>query len=1006
MLESLTVFETHHVLDVWHDDETKLGEDWHMRINAAMEGARLAILLLTREFLESAFVLQHELPELQRRHKEEGLIIAPILCEPCDWSSNAWLASLQIKPRVQAAPQSLATFAEVEASRVLRQLGIEIAEELSRVALAELPRPGQPPPSDHVYLDKFPLTRGSAEKLIGREQELALLDLAFAQPHTAIVSLVAWGGVGKTMLVQHWLQRLQRESWFGARRVYAWSFYSQGTKEDRQASEDTFLAHALAWFGVQCEPTLSPWDKGRLLADAIARERTLLILDGIEPLQYPPGPMGGQLRVPGVRSLLKQLARKANSAKSEISNLKSDIANDLCLVTTREPLTDLGDYERRPDAAWGSVLRVDLGNLTEEAGAALLCHVGVDHVGKQTIVPEEVADNDELLKATREVDGHALTLNLLGRFLAHAYAGDILYRKEVRFEATDRNERGGKTFKMLAAFEHWFDRGSDFYKQQLAILRVLGLFDRPADAGCIAALRQPPAITGLTDPLFTVRSDAIAGQPPERPLIREDWNTAIASLSRFGLVVTEVGEGGEARELDCHPLIREYFEKKVRTTTNKGWHDAHVRLWKTPCPDPEGPPPESLREMTPLFMAVRHAMLAEHGSDALKIIHEQIQREKDKDRKFYATRILGAGGELLVCYAYAFSENWKRFAISGDSKDQAYVAQEAAFGLRAAGRLDEALGLFRLAGETWNKANDCVGQAHSIANAAECCQVIGDLRCASDLLNESVALAAATGDDFKFMWMLAKRARLFHVQGKWREAMSDFAEAIKVGRRIHAENEYGFFGGVRGSNYCDFLIDVISRPRLSDVCPIWPDRTADRIGKLPAICRSGLEGVGDLSDHLLKDTRARELKLDTGLLFVLQDRLRSLGAKPCDKNDVNDALNQLRSAGDLTFVPVGLLAVARQAAQSKDIPVAIDDLDEAWDIAERGPMRLHMADIHLHRARLFFRENKYPWNRNRDGTSRGPRDDLVAAEKLINECGYHRRDEELADAKKAILGED
>jgi hypothetical protein len=29
---------------------------------------------------------------------------------------------------------------------------------------------------------------------------------------------------------------------------------------------------------------------------------------------------------------------------------------------------------------------------------------------------------------------------------------------------------------------------------------------------------------------------------------------------------------------------------------------------------------------------------------------------------------------------------------------------------------------------------------------------------------------------------------------------------------------------------------------------------------------------------------------------------------------------------------------------------------------------------------------------------------LAAAEKLIRECGYHRRDEELADARKAILG--
>jgi len=89
---------------------------------------------------------------------------------------------------------------------------------------------------------------------------------------------------------------------------------------------------------------------------------------------------------------------------------------------------------------------------------------------------------------------------------------------------------------------------------------------------------------------------------------------------------------------------------------------------------------------------------------------------------------------------------------------------------------------------------------------------------------------------------------------------------------------------------------------------------------------------------------------------------------------------------------------------------AQEDLDEAWEIAERGPMKLLLADIHLHRARLFGRPKdfgelsraakgemlKYPWE--------SPAADLAAAEKLINDCGYHRRDEELADAKLAILG--
>jgi hypothetical protein len=80
-------------------------------------------------------------------------------------------------------------------------------------------------------------------------------------------------------------------------------------------------------------------------------------------------------------------------------------------------------------------------------------------------------------------------------------------------------------------------------------------------------------------------------------------------------------------------------------------------------------------------------------------------------------------------------------------------------------------------------------------------------------------------------------------------------------------------------------------------------------------------------------------------------------------------------------------------------------LDEAWEIAERGPMKLFLADIHLYRARLFGIRNsevgsaneagQYPWE--------SPAADLAAAEKLINECGYHRRDEELADAKAVLL---
>ena len=85
-----------------------------------------------------------------------------------------------------------------------------------------------------------------------------------------------------------------------------------------------------------------------------------------------------------------------------------------------------------------------------------------------------------------------------------------------------------------------------------------------------------------------------------------------------------------------------------------------------------------------------------------------------------------------------------------------------------------------------------------------------------------------------------------------------------------------------------------------------------------------------------------------------------------------------------TYLPHGLLTRAWIRFLSGDEPGCREDLDEAWEIAERGPMPLFQADIHLYRARLF-----------RDRAA------LAEARRLIEKHGYHRRDEELADAEAA-----
>ena len=128
------------------------------------------------------------------------------------------------------------------------------------------------------------------------------------------------------------------------------------------------------------------------------------------------------------------------------------------------------------------------------------------------------------------------------------------------------------------------------------------------------------------------------------------------------------------------------------------------------------------------------------------------------------------------------------------------------------------------------------------------------------------------------------------------------------------------------------------------------------------------------------------------------------------KTSLGAAMDSLRRAGTQDHLPRGLLTRAwlRSISGVHTGPgSAQEDLDEAWEIAERGPMRLFMADIHLYRARLFggMKDEdgrmKYPWDQDPEGAPRGPKDDLAAARKLIEQCGYWRRKEELEDAEEA-----
>ena len=122
-------------------------------------------------------------------------------------------------------------------------------------------------------------------------------------------------------------------------------------------------------------------------------------------------------------------------------------------------------------------------------------------------------DEAELRTASDEFSGHCLALTLLGSYLTDAYNGDIRFRSEVSGHLADDVRQGVHARKVMESYQNWFGEGPE-----LSVLRMLGLFDRPADEKAIAALLKPPAIPGLTESLTDL-------SPTE-------WRTILAKLRR------------------------------------------------------------------------------------------------------------------------------------------------------------------------------------------------------------------------------------------------------------------------------------------------------------------------------------------------------------------------------------------------------------------------------------------------------------------------------------------
>jgi hypothetical protein len=942
-------------LTIWDDEKLQIGDDWKGDIFSALDACNIFILLVSRYALASDFILNDEVARILKRPKAD-VRFCPIVVTPCHMDGVDWLDHPNRRP---IDGKALSELPDPERDREMVAITGQIATaSKSQVASPKTGAPDVatiPYPSivDYAHLPETPY-----KNLVGREVELKRLDDAWSERKTNIISLIAWGGAGKTAVVNEWMVRLRKDNYRGATSVLGWSFYSQGTKE-RATSAEGFFDWALAKLNVKVETT-SATIKGEKLAEAMAQRRALLVLDGVEPLQFGPEGQKGALKDQGLRAFLRRFAAMPPAA-----------THGLVVLTSRLQVRELEKWKDNAAPV------VELGRLSDKAGAALLADNGVKGTSKA------------LEEASHEFAGHALALSLLASFLKELHHGDVRHRDRIRALLNDPNDPGhDHARRVMESYEtEWLVREPILQ----TILYLIGLFDRPASADCLAALRKPPVIAGLTETIVEL-DDA-------------SWRRAIARLRDVRLLDPEDPSMPDA--IDAHPLVREWFGERLKNKNETAWRGAHGRLYKhLRDTTKEGKTP-TLEDLAPLYQAIAHGCRAGLYQEALDdIFIDRLCRSTSQGFEYYSLKKLGALGSDLAAMSLFFEKPYEIPVASLAERARMFVLGQVAYGLRAQGRLSESLpvdhAVLRYVEEKQDYLNCAIGASNISASEL----LVGEVEAAINSGYRAIEFADRTGVETQSIFRRAFFSEVLNAAGRLADAEEMLVDAER--RQRQRQPDYPLLYSIQGYFYNDLLLAKGNWNEVRDRASLtfqWGEKEYVILG-------TGLDLLALGRAHL-------------GIALTRQKEQSSVHAKEetCEASSRLDvSIDRLRAAGTTHHISRGLLARAALRRCVGDWSGAAVDLDEVQEIAEPGQMKLFLCDMALERARQSFarieafaplngmlEKNNPPKPGILDPAeiihlTQGAAKQLAIAAGYIQKCGYHRYDEELAELQDVLAG--
>jgi len=599
-------------------------------------------------------------------------------------------------------------------------------------------------PKEAVILNNAPT---SLDEWVGRAELLGQITEDCLSQKIHMTGLIGFGGEGKSSLARRWLDNMLEGMPDCPKPdgVFWWGFY------DRPGVDEFFEA-ALEYISggtIKASELPSSTAKAHFIAAMLSRSKYIFVLDGLEVLQEQDGDKYGLLRSRDLRDFLHFFAGPGHDS--------------FCLVTSRAPLFDLIEYNTYSNR--------DVMRMSESDGRDLLRRYGVKN-----------GTEAELDKIVREWDGHALTLSLIGTYLAEKYDGDI--HKADKIEPPTADEpRYERVHRVLRRYDEHLTEA------ERAFMIIFSVFRTPVKEEAFPKV-------------FRTATGKTAINAPITRLNNTEFGAMLELLKKYRILRYDARE----RHYTTHPLIRRHYSAilvKGGIEENKEAIEIHRQIkdyyLATAGDAPRYP---TLEDLKPFIEVVHHLCKAGAYDEAFNIVWNQLFRNVE----FVISRKLSAWDTVwdLMLEFFADRDTTGEPLVSEPS-GKGWILNESGLCLMCLGRLAEAVSFY----DRGNKIDVDILKAWRFGstdfqNLSELHCHLGSLKEAEKAAKQALEYARRAEDEGEKRVSLTSLGWVAHLNGDIKKAGELFKKAEKLEKEIDPASQYLY--SLRGIQHAEYLL--------------------------------------------------------------------------------------------------------------------------------------------------------------------------------------------------------